>query len=60
VCKEGVQLEIITHCGSEIVTGNTRRLAKELQQTAGKCGIEAFTAHDGMTFDVKQHQHQPN
>jgi phosphoribosyl 1,2-cyclic phosphodiesterase len=51
--KEGVPLVIITHCGSEIVTGNERKLGSELQKIATDRGIEAFIAYDGMTLDVK-------
>jgi ribonuclease BN (tRNA processing enzyme) len=51
--KEGVRLVIITHCGSEIVTGNENKLAKELQEIAADRGIEAFIAYDGMTLNLK-------
>jgi hypothetical protein len=51
--KEGVPLVIITHCGSEIVTGNESKLARELQEGAGDRGIEAFIAYDGMKLELK-------
>jgi len=51
--KEGVPLVIITHCGSEIVTGNETKLAKELQKIATDRGIDAFIACDGMMLDMK-------
>src|SRR2546423_6904426 len=51
--KEGVPLVIITHCGSEIVTGNETKLAKELQKIATDRGIDAFIACDGMMLAVK-------
>src|SRR5438874_9549751 len=51
--KEGVPRAIITHCGSEIVTGNETKLAKELQKIATDRGIDAFIACDGMMLDVK-------
>jgi len=44
---------IVTHCGSEIVTGNETKLAKELQKIATDRGIDAFIACDGMMLDVK-------
>jgi hypothetical protein len=44
---------IITHCGSEIVTGNESKLAKKLQQIAADRGIEAFIAYDGMKLELK-------
>jgi ribonuclease BN (tRNA processing enzyme) len=51
--KEGIPLVIITHCGSEIVTGNESKLAKELQEMAADRGIEAFIAYDGMKLELK-------
>jgi phosphoribosyl 1,2-cyclic phosphodiesterase len=51
--KEGIPLVIISHCGSEIVTGNESKLAKELQQIAADRGIEAFLAYDGMKLELK-------
>jgi len=46
--KEGVPRAIITHCGSEIVTGDERKLTEKLQATASERGVEAQIAHDGM------------
>jgi len=46
--KEGVGEAIITHCGSQIVTGDERRLGAQLRAWAGERGIEASFAHDGM------------
>ncbi len=46
--KEGVLRIIFTHCGSEIVTGDARRIAKELHAIATERGVEAHIAHDGM------------
>lgn len=50
--KEAVPLVIITHCGSEIVMGNERKLGSELQKMATDRGIEAFIARDGMMLDL--------
>jgi phosphoribosyl 1,2-cyclic phosphodiesterase len=46
--KEGVPLAIISHCGSEIVTGDERRLAAKLREMAAEHGFEARIAYDGM------------
>jgi ribonuclease BN (tRNA processing enzyme) len=46
--KEGVPQAIITHCGSEIVTGDERALVAKLSAIAAERGIEAYIAYDGM------------
>jgi phosphoribosyl 1,2-cyclic phosphodiesterase len=46
--KEAVPRAIITHCGSEIVTGDERMLAAKLRETATEFGLEARIAYDGM------------
>ena len=46
--KEGVPRAIITHCGSEIVTGNERDIAAKVCATATELGIEVRIAYDGM------------
>jgi phosphoribosyl 1,2-cyclic phosphodiesterase len=46
--KEGVPRAIVTHCGSEIVTGDERTLGAKLRAMAGERGVEAEIAHDGM------------
>jgi phosphoribosyl 1,2-cyclic phosphodiesterase len=46
--KEGVPCAIITHCGSEIVTGDERAIRKAITATAREMGIAAEIAHDGM------------
>ena len=50
--KEGVPRAIITHCGSEIVTGDERKFAGELRAMAVERGIEACIAHDGMELTL--------
>jgi len=45
--KEGIPRAIITHCGSEIVTKDERKLSEKLYATAER-GIEARIACDGM------------
>jgi phosphoribosyl 1,2-cyclic phosphodiesterase len=50
--KEGVPQAIITHCGSEIVTGDERRLAAQLRTMAADRGIEVCIADDGMKLEL--------
>jgi phosphoribosyl 1,2-cyclic phosphodiesterase len=46
--KEGVLRAIITHCGSEIVTGDEGKLSAKLRAMAAERGVEARIAYDGM------------
>ena len=46
--KEGVPRAIITHCGSEIVTGDERELLAKLRAMVTEPGLEARIAYDGM------------
>src|SRR5437899_4402103 len=46
--KEGVPRAIITHCGSEIVTGNEREITAKLRVMAKERGIDLRVAYDGM------------
>ncbi len=46
--KAGVPEAIITHCGSEIVTGDERKLNAQLRRWADERGVHAQFAHDGM------------
>jgi hypothetical protein len=46
--KEGVPRAIITHCGSEIVTGHERDIADKLDVTAAERDIDVCIAYDGM------------
>jgi ribonuclease BN (tRNA processing enzyme) len=50
--KERVPQAIITHCGSEIVTGDERKLSAKLQTMAAERGIEVRIAYDGMTLKL--------
>jgi hypothetical protein len=43
---------IITHCGSEIVTGDERRLSAKLCAMAVQRGIEVRLAYDGMKLEL--------
>src|SRR5207244_2378702 len=46
--KENVPRAIVTHCGSEIVTGDERAIRKTIAAIAQQMSIEAEIAHDGM------------
>jgi phosphoribosyl 1,2-cyclic phosphodiesterase len=50
--KEGVPEAIITHCGSEIVTGDERELLAKLRAMAAKRGVEPRIAYDGMNLTL--------
>src|SRR6266700_5082090 len=50
--KEGVPLAIITHCGSEIVTGDERQLFANLRGIAAERGVEVRIAYDGMKLEL--------
>ena len=46
--KEGVPRAVITHCGSEMVTGGEREIATKISTMAAERGIEVRIAYDGM------------
>jgi phosphoribosyl 1,2-cyclic phosphodiesterase len=46
--KEMVPRAIISHCGSEIVTGNEREISATLRAIATERGVEVRIAYDGM------------
>jgi phosphoribosyl 1,2-cyclic phosphodiesterase len=46
--KEGVAKAIITHCGSEIVTGDEREMSAKLRAIAVERHVEVRIAYDGM------------
>jgi phosphoribosyl 1,2-cyclic phosphodiesterase len=50
--KERVPLAVITHCGSEIVTGDERKLFAKLQAVAAERAIEVRIAYDGMKLTL--------
>jgi phosphoribosyl 1,2-cyclic phosphodiesterase len=51
--KEGVPRAVITHCGSEIVIRDERKLASELRTMASERGVEAQIAHDRMELVLR-------
>jgi phosphoribosyl 1,2-cyclic phosphodiesterase len=50
--KEGVHRAIFTHCGSEIVAGDARRLGAVLREMAREQGITARFAYDGLAVTL--------
>jgi phosphoribosyl 1,2-cyclic phosphodiesterase len=50
--KACVPLAVITHCGSEIVTGDERKISAKLRSMATEGGIEVRIAYDGMKFTL--------
>jgi phosphoribosyl 1,2-cyclic phosphodiesterase len=50
--KEGVPLAIITHCGSEIVAGDERKLSAKLQAMGAERRVEVRIAYDGMKLTL--------
>jgi phosphoribosyl 1,2-cyclic phosphodiesterase len=50
--KEGVPQAIITHRGSEIVTGDERKLSAQLRALAADQGVEVCIAYDGMKLNL--------
>jgi hypothetical protein len=50
--KEGVPKAIITHCGSEIVTGDEHKLSAKLRAVAADRGVEVRIACDGMRLKL--------
>ena len=50
--KEGVPRAIITHCGSEIVGGDERKLSAKLLEMAAERGVNVRIAHDGMKVNL--------
>jgi phosphoribosyl 1,2-cyclic phosphodiesterase len=50
--KEGVARAIITHCGSEIVTGDEGKLCAKLRVMAAERGVDVRIAYDGMKLEL--------
>jgi phosphoribosyl 1,2-cyclic phosphodiesterase len=50
--KEGVHRAIITHCGSEIVTGDERKISAKLRAIAAERHVEVQIAYDGMKLTL--------
>jgi phosphoribosyl 1,2-cyclic phosphodiesterase len=50
--KEGVPLAIITHCGSEIVTGDEHQIAAKIRAMASERSVDVRIAYDGMKLSL--------
>jgi phosphoribosyl 1,2-cyclic phosphodiesterase len=50
--KEDVPRAILTHCGSEIVTGDERELFAKLRAMAAERGVDVRVAYDGMKLTL--------
>ena len=50
--KEGVPRAIITHCGSEIVTGDQRKISANLRAIAAERSVDLRIAYDGMKLTL--------
>jgi hypothetical protein len=46
--KNGVTDAVFTHCGTEVVGGDGRELARQLRAWGNERGLTARFAHDGM------------
>jgi phosphoribosyl 1,2-cyclic phosphodiesterase len=51
--KEGVPLMIVTHCGSQIVAKDERKIAPRIKDLADERGVDAVIAHDGMELVLR-------
>jgi phosphoribosyl 1,2-cyclic phosphodiesterase len=49
---QGTRLAIFTHCGSQIVRSDGRRLAALVRQFGRERGVDARVAHDGLVADL--------
>jgi hypothetical protein len=50
--KEGVPREIITHCGSEIVTGDERKISEFIAAMDNERGLDTRLAYHGMKLTL--------
>jgi len=52
-CRDaGVRCAAFTHCGSEIVGGDGRRLGAKVRALARECGVAARIAYDGLEIEL--------
>lgn len=50
--KEGIPEMIVTHCGSEIVAGDERKIGALIRRMAKERGVEVQIAYDGMVVEL--------
>lgn len=48
--EEGVRRAIFSHCGSEIVTGDSEAVAAKVRLLGSETGVKATVAHDGLSI----------
>jgi phosphoribosyl 1,2-cyclic phosphodiesterase len=51
--KEEIHSAIFTHCGSEIVGGDARRLNAVVRKLGAERGVRAILAHDGLRLSLR-------
>jgi hypothetical protein len=52
-CRDaGVRDAVFTHCGSEIVGGDERKLGAKIRALAREYGVRARIAYDGLEIDL--------
>ncbi|MFO7974554.1 MAG: MBL fold metallo-hydrolase [Candidatus Hydrogenedentota bacterium] len=51
--KNGIGRAVFTHCGSQIVTGDERRIKAQLREWGRERGVDAQIAHDGMEMVLR-------
>jgi phosphoribosyl 1,2-cyclic phosphodiesterase len=51
---EGVPRMIVTHCGSQIVRSDGRRMRTRLRKLGRALGVDVLLAHDGLKYQVPQ------
>jgi phosphoribosyl 1,2-cyclic phosphodiesterase len=52
--RAGVPHAIFTHCGSQIVAGDPRRVGRWLRDAAAELDLTVTLAHDGMVVELPQ------
>jgi hypothetical protein len=50
--KEGLARAIITHCGSEIVTGDERGISAKIRAMAVERNVDVRIAYDGLKLTL--------
>jgi phosphoribosyl 1,2-cyclic phosphodiesterase len=51
--KEGVRNAVFTHCGTEIVGGDERRIGPKVRRIAREMGVDARIAYDGLRLRLE-------
>jgi phosphoribosyl 1,2-cyclic phosphodiesterase len=56
--KEGVRTAIFTHCGSDIVGGDARKMQRVVHALGQERGVDARIAHDGLRLMLESRRPQ--